>query len=176
MSSRYTLDSTRAPTVFRWLRVVLSMLLFIMLASCASVKFVPDYDAESAKAITETSADALAFYDKLIEAKLKQGNDELPYAGTADDWGKIETKIRVLTVREESRPLNGESQQIAHIILEFWEKYRAKHRDTNDYAAKLARVHRDRFQRLFTAALLAEKAKALAEVDKRPMLDDKEGS
>ncbi|WP_199139689.1 hypothetical protein [Delftia sp. ASV31] len=175
MSSLQTIDCIRAPTIFRWLRVALSIIFLIMLASCASVRFVPEYDAESAKAITETSAEVFAFYDRLIEAKLKQGNENLPYAATADDWGKIETKIRVLTVREDSRPLNSESQQITRTILEFWVNYRAKHRDTNDYAAKISRIHRDRFQKLFIAALLAEKAKSLAEVDKNPKLDDREG-
>ena len=61
--------------------------------------------------------------------------------------------------------MNSESQWIAQTILEFWQKYRAKHQETGDYSAKLAGFHRDRFQRLFTAALVAEKAKALATED-----------
>jgi hypothetical protein len=146
----------------RWLRFICSVLLMGLLAACASVKLVPDYDAEAAKGITDTAAEVFAFYDKLIGAKAKGGTAELPYAGFAEEWGKIDTRVRVLLVREESRPLNSESQRIARTILEFWGKYRAKHQENDDYGAKLAAIHRDRFQRLFTAALAADKAKALA--------------
>lgn len=129
------------------------------------MKLVPDYDAEAVTEITDTSAEVFAFYDNLIGAKEKADAAKLPYAGFAEDWGKIETRVRVLMVREESRPLNSESQRIAGIILEFWQRYRAKHQKTDDYGAELARSHRDRFQRLFTAALVAEKAKRLATED-----------
>lgn len=156
------------PRTFRWFRLLLAVLLSGVLASCAGVKLVADYDAEAAKEITDTSAEAFAFYDKVIEAKTKAGPARLPYAAFADDWGRIETRIRVLVVREESRPLNSESQRIARTILEFWQKYRAKHLETQDYAAALAPIHRNRFQRLFTAALVAEKAKKLAVEDSDP--------
>jgi hypothetical protein len=161
--------SPRVPlTTIRWFRLALSIALLALLASCAGVKLVADYDAEAVKAITDTSAEVFAFYDKVIEAKVKAGTAPLPYAGHAEEWGKIETRIRVLMVREESRPLNVESQRIARTILDFWQKYRAGHQSTNDYGAALARIHRDRFQRLFTAALVAEKAKLLADEDKDP--------
>jgi hypothetical protein len=153
------------PSTLRWLRLGFSVLLTGLLVSCAGVKLVPDYDAEAAKGITDTSAEVFAFYDKLIDAKSKVGTAKLPYARFAEDWGRIETRVRVLVVREESRPLNSESQRISRTILEFWQKYRAKHQETDDYGAKLAGIHRDRFQRLFTAALVAEKAKQLATED-----------
>ncbi|MBC5782274.1 hypothetical protein H8N03_04910 [Ramlibacter sp. USB13] len=156
------------PQSWRWFRLACALLLFAGLASCAGVKLVADYDAESAKGITDTSAEVFAFYDKVIEAKAKAAPGKLPYAGFADDWGRIETRIRVLVVREESRSLNSESQRIARTILGFWQKYRARHQGTDDYNARLAGIHRDRFQRLFTAALVAEKAKALATDDSNP--------
>ena len=156
------------PPTFRWLSLVFSVLLFGFLASCSGVKLVPDYDAEAAKAITDTSREVFAFYDKMIEAKAKAGSPKLPYAPFADDWGKIETQVRVLMVREESRPLNSESQRIARTVLDFWQKYRAGHQKTDDYNTFLLGMHRDRFQRLFTAALVAEKAKALAVDDSDP--------
>ena len=156
------------PPTFRWLSLVFSVLLLGFLASCSGVKLVPDYDAEAAKAITDTSREVFAFYDKMIEAKAKTGSAKLPYAPFADDWGKIETQVRVLMVREESRPLNSESQRIARTVLDFWQKYRAGHQKTDDYNTFLLGMHRDRFQRLFTAALVAEKAKALAVDDSDP--------
>lgn len=165
MQAQIAAALTTLPATLGWLRLTLCLLVFGLLASCAGIKLVADYDAEAAKGITDTSAEVFAFYDKAIEAKAKMGTAKLQYAGFAEDWGKIETHIRVLMVREESRPLNSESQRIARTILEFWQKYRAKHQETDDYNAKLAGIHRDRFQRLFTAALVAEKAKGLAAED-----------
>ena len=155
----------------RWLKLLLATLLAGLLSGCAGVKFVADYDAEAAKAITDTSAEVFTFYDHLIEGKAKASGKKLAYSGYTEDWGKIETRIRVLMVREESRPLNSESQRIAKTILDFWQKYRANHQKGDDYVAALLPIHRDRFQRLFTAALVAEKAKRLADPDSNPKLD-----
>ncbi len=154
------------------LRLFISALLMALLTSCTSIKLVADYDAEAAKAITDNSAQVFAFYDKLIQAKAKAGTSKLSYAAFADDWGKIETNIRVQVVREGSRPLNSESQQISEITLSLWQKYRARQLASDDYSATLLPLHRDRFQRLFTAALVAEKAKGLAVADKTGEGDD----
>jgi hypothetical protein len=156
----------------RWLQLALVAFAYVSLAACSGVKLVADYDAEAAKAITDTSADVFAFYDRMIEAKAKAAGKKLPYATFNEDWGKIETRIRVLMVREESRPLNSESQRIARTILGFWQKYRLRHQSSDDYTAALLPIHRDRFQRLFTAALVAERAKRLADPDSDPKLDN----
>lgn len=150
--------------------VVLASLSFALLAAC-SVKLVADYDADAAKSITDTSADVFAFYDKLIEASASAAGAKLAYKPYNEDWGRIETRMRVLLVREESRPMNGESVRITRTTLEFWEKYRAAHKAKDDYQLVLLRIHRDRFQRLFTAGLVAEKAKLLADPDSDPKLE-----
>lgn len=165
MQTRPAYLSYTLPPSLRWLRLLSLLLLIGLLTSCTSVRLVPDYDADAVKGITDTSAEVFTFYDKVIEAKAKAGTAKLRYAGFADDWGRIETHIRVLVVREEARALNSESQRISRTILDFWQKHRAKHKETDDYGLKLAEIHRDRFQRLFTAALVAEKAKALAADD-----------
>jgi hypothetical protein len=152
-------------------RLLAAGLLLSLLCACTGLKLVADYDAEAAKGITDTSAEVFAFYDKLIDARAEPGAAKLPYAGFATEWGRIETRIRVMEVREAARPLNAESQRIARTILEFWQKYRAAHQKSGDYPAVLAAVHRDRFQRLFTAALVAERAKALATADADPGKD-----
>lgn len=166
-----TLLPPRSAALPRWLAPALAVLLAVVLAACSGVKLVADYDAEAAKGITDTSAQVFAFYDKLIEAKAKAGRNKLAYAGFNEDWGRIETQLRVMMVREEARPLNSESQRIARTILGFWQKYRESHRKADDYVAALLPIHRDRFQRLFTAALVAEKAKALADPDSNPKLE-----
>lgn len=159
--SSYTTKVVLSGTM-RLLRAWLIVLFAGWLTACAGVKFVADYDAEAVKSITNTSAEVFAFYDKLKEAKAKAGSEKLQYAGHAEDWGRIESQIRVLVVREEARPLNSESQRMATLLLTLWERYRASHRSTNDYATSEIIRHRDLLQRLFVAALVAEKAKALA--------------
>lgn len=154
-----------------WARLLPVLLLSWLLTACSGVRLVPDYDAEAAKSITDTSAEVFAFYDKMIDAKAAAPRDKLAYASAKTDWGRIETRLRVLLVREQSRPLNTESERIAGTILDFWQKYRAQHLQKDDYAAVLLPIHRDRFQRLFTAALVAERAKRLADPDANPKLD-----
>ena len=68
----------------------------------------------------------------------------------------------------KSRPLNTDSEAITKTVLGFWASYRNKHLTTDDYNARLLVIHRDRFQRLFAAALRAEKAKQLNAADSNP--------
>lgn len=140
------------------------------LAGCSAIRLVPDYDADSAKGITDTATSVFAFYDRMIEVRAAQ--PKLPYASVKDDWGKVETQIRVMAVREQSRPLNSDSTAIATTIQDFWVKYREAHAKANDYHPRLMAIHRDRFQRLFTAALKAELAKKLAASDTDPANND----
>jgi hypothetical protein len=149
-----------------WIGVAL---LTALLTACAGIKLVADYDAEAAKAIADTSASVFAFYDRMISARAAPPRPAtLAYREFADDWGRIETQIRVMLVREESRPLNADSEAITKRILEFWAKYRHQHLTSDDYNARLLTIHRDRFQRLFAAALRAEKAKQLNAADSNP--------
>lgn len=167
------------PTRFRQARTGLAalwLLWLLALAACAPIRLVSDYDAEAAKAITDTSAEALAFYDRMItDAAGMKKPAKLPYEKYKEGWSAIETKLRVMVIREESRPLNSESERIAQGILKFWETYRDMHlkadnyqRSPNDDPLSLMKLHRDRFQRLFAAALRAEKAKQLANPDLDP--------
>jgi len=158
--------------VARWRWIVVFC---VLLGACSGIKFVADYDAEAARGTTETSSAVFAFYDRMISARATPPRPtSLAYNGYADEWGKIETQIRVMLVREESRPLNSDSEAIAKTILGFWVKYRDKHLSSDDYNARLLPIHRDRFQRLFAAALRAEKAKQLNAADSNPALADSE--
>ena len=163
------MDAAPSRANLRLLRSALLVLMFWALSGCSNIRLVADYDTEAAKSITDTSAAVFALYDRMIAARIATGrNAKLAYSPYNEDWGKIETQIRVMIVREESRPLNSDSESIAKSILGFWEKYRAQHAALNDYSAALLAIHRDRFQRLFVAALRAEKAKLLAAPDRNP--------
>lgn len=157
------------------LGVLPSALLSVLLGACSGIKLVADYDAEAAKGIAETASAVFAFYDRMISARATPPRPPaLPHRAFADDWGRIETQIRVMLVREQARPLNSDSEAIAQTILGFWVKYRDRHLSSDDYNARLLAIHRDRFQRLFAAALRAEKAKQLATADSDPAAPDSE--
>ena len=145
------------------------------MSGCSSVKLVADYDAAAAKRITDTSGEALGFYDTMINDTAGKKSAVLPYEKYRDGWSKLETQLRVIVVQEEARPLNESSIRIAHSILDFAERYRAMHQKEGNYVrnkgdAPLAvlKAHRDKMQRLFIAALAAEKAKLLAKGDTDP--------
>jgi len=167
-------------TAIRALTVLLVTALWIALAACAPVRFVPDYDAESSKTIVDISADTLAFYDQMITAGADQmarmprpadcHRVVIPYDPYKEGWSRIETKLRVMVVREESRPLNSESARIARKILSDWEKKREMHLTSNNYrlnaddcATAVLKDDRRTFQRYFVGALSAEEGKKLAD-------------
>ncbi len=167
--------AVRRRTVLGAWRWLVMGVLGALLAACSGVKFVADYDAEAARGIADTSAAVFAFYDRMISARATPPRPAtLAYRDYADDWGKVETQLRVMLVREASRPLNADSEAIAKTILDFWVKYRAAHLNGDDYSARLLAIHRDRFQRLFAAALRAEKAKQLNAADSNPAAPDGE--
>ncbi len=165
----------RRHTVFGAWRWLVMGVLSALLAACSGIKFVADYDAEAARGIADTSAAVFAFYDRMISARATPPRPAtLSYRDYADDWGRVETSIRVMLVREASRPLNTDSEAIAKTILDFWVKYRAAHLNGDDYNTRLLAIHRDRFQRLFAAALRAEKSKQLNAADSNPAAPDSE--
>ncbi len=159
----------------RTARAMLIALLGAWLVACSGIRLIADYDAEAARGIAETASAVFTFYDRLISARTTQPRPNLlVYRDYADDWGRVETQIRVMLVREASRPLNTDSEAIAKTILDFWVKYRGAHLSSDDYNARLLGIHRDRFQRLFAAALRAERAKQLASADSNPAAPDAE--
>lgn len=95
---------TTMPSAWRSSGLAAILIVWLLaLVACAPVRFVADYDAEATKAITDTSADVLAFYDRMIgDALSTKGPVRLPYDKYKDGWSKIETQLRVMVVREES--------------------------------------------------------------------------
>jgi hypothetical protein len=138
-----------------WTMVAAAILL--LTAGCA-ITLISDYDKKSVDDITEIAADVFTFYDHLLETPEAKRR----YKPNSQTYGDIDTKIRVYLMRQEGRPLNSESVDIAKTILSEWETTRERHRRSDVYTSFLVVTHRDRYQRLFTAALNAEKAKALA--------------
>ncbi|MDX8378265.1 MAG: hypothetical protein R8L53_09615 [Mariprofundales bacterium] len=128
-----------------------SMLIF---QGCA-MKWVSDYDARLATEIIDVSKQVDTFYGELIETEdANRGYDKFK-----DRYIQIEVNIRALLVQNMARQLNDESISIAETILEKWLKYKTKHKLAGIYKSTLAKNHRKRFTRLFTAMSVAEEAK-----------------
>ena len=135
--------------------LLLWIVLFCLLVAGCAVKLVPDYDSGTFEEIIRAEKEVDLFYGNLLETPAR----ERAYSRYAGQYVSIETDLRLLVSRNESRPLNEESASIARTILDFWEKYKARHEQENGYPDGSARLDRSRFTRLFRSALSAEAAK-----------------
>ena len=146
----------------------------LVFAQACSIKLVADYDAKVAQEIIEVSKQVDQFYGELLETSYP----ERSYDNFKDQYIEIEVNIRGLVVQNKARPLNDESISIAETTLEKWIKYKNKHEenwkeyqlpdgDSNKIPAEdiykdtLAKNHRKRFTRFFTAMSVAEEAKKM---------------
>jgi hypothetical protein len=140
-----------------------SFMLFMAFAlgGCA-VKLVADYDSVSFEEILKVGKKVDKFYGDLLEVKA----NERAYLKFSDRYVELETDIRSLVARNKARALNEESTQIAEITLNLWLKYKDDHKTKDTYRDGAAKLDRNRFIRLFTAAASAERAKNLDADDK----------
>lgn len=136
-------------------------IIFALLCECR-VKLIADYDATVAEAIIKLAKDVDTFYAQLLETP----GDKRDYNEFADKYLAIEVELRSLIIRNKVRPLNKESIGIAENTLELWLKYKNKHKEVNIYKDALAKQHRNRFDKLFTAMAVAEEAKRLSAEDR----------
>ncbi|OOZ38215.1 hypothetical protein BOW53_16245 [Solemya pervernicosa gill symbiont] len=120
---------------------------------------VSDYDARLAQEINEVSKEVDVFYGGLIETK----ESDRMYSKYKDKYIQIEVDIRSLLVQNKKRPLNSESSNVIEKTLNKWLKYKKAHSDTNAYKTGLAKIHRTRFTRHFSAMTAAEEAKKLTQ-------------
>ncbi len=138
-------------------------LLAACVAACAcQIQLVADYDQATFEEILRTGKKVDRFYGALLERPEAQR----PYSEFSAQYVEIESDLRSLVTRNQARPLNRESTQIAGTILELWQKYKAAHQAGNGYKSALAGLHRKRFTRLFNAAASAEEARKLAPEEK----------
>ncbi len=133
--------------------VAIALLLGASLPAC--LHLVAPYDDQTER---ETFAAARAvdlFYGGILEAR----SDARRYAKFSDRYVQVEAELRGLVLRNEVRPLNEDSVEIAHNILTLWQQAKDRHQKSDGYENGAARLDRDRFARLFRYALAAERAK-----------------
>ena len=129
------------------------LLVAAALAGC--LQLVAPYDDQTGREIFAAARSVDQFYGELLEAR----TDARRYAKVADRYVQIETELRAVVLRNEVRPLNEDSVEIARNILTLWIQAKDRHRTQDGYEPGAARLDRDRFARMFRYALSAERLK-----------------
>jgi hypothetical protein len=154
-----SIDIAKVASTLRDILVIAT--LGFTLAGCPTVQFVADYDDEGFEEILKVAKTVDRFYGDMLETPEAQRR----YSRYSERYVEIETDIRSLWTRSQARPLNDESTRIFEIILNFWVKYKAEHKEEGGYGDGEAKLERNRFSRLFAAAANAELAKKLPASD-----------
>ena len=126
----------------------------LLLVAACKVRLLDDYSAESEQSLLRTYGEIEALFDAIAEAP----DSARGYPRYAGRYGDIHRMIRVQVVREASRPLNSESHGIVAEIDTVFTGYRERHR-TRGVDDTVLQRWRTNMQRMFTAALRAERVK-----------------
>lgn len=126
----------------------------LLLAAACKVTLLDDYDRSAEEALLRTYGEVEALFDAIAES----ADTARAYPRFAQRYGDIQRQIRVQVVREGARPLNSESFGIVARIDTVFSGYRERHRSLGVPNVILQRW-RTNMQRMFTAALKAERAK-----------------
>ena len=145
----------------RWSGAAALLAAALVMGGC-QIKLVADYDQPTYEEILRLGKKVDQFYGALLE----RPEGQRAYAQFSPQYVEIESDLRSLVTRNQSRPLNKESTKISETILELWQKYKAAHQKNDGYKTALANLDRKRFTRLFNAAASAEIAKDTPPDDK----------
>jgi hypothetical protein len=130
-----------------------SLLLAALLAGC--VRLIAGFDEQTRNEILADARLVDRFYGELLETD----EAKRPYVASAPRYVQVETELRALVLRNEARPLNQDSTDIARKILLLWQQTKDLHKRRDGYPGGSARLDRESFGRLFLYALTAEQAK-----------------
>lgn len=154
--------STIALAQARWARWALCALLLHLLAGCA-MSLVAEHDPASEERLVAVYERVSRHFDALAET----APADRAYAGFAKSWSDIATDLRVIALRQKMRSSNAESQKILDLLVDHWDKTRARHRQrsaqaetrADPYPDSLIALDRAQFEAQFVAAVAAEAAK-----------------
>src|SRR6266850_8551792 len=138
-------------------RIVIVALLgsLLALASAGCLQLIAPYDDQTVRDIFGAARAVDQFYGELIEAPAGKRH----YADFSERYVQIESELRALVLRNEVRPLNGDSTEIARNILTLWRQKKERHKLADAYLPGAAALDRDRFADMFKYAAMAEKGK-----------------
>ena len=152
-SPRRSRPGRRLAAAARAISILAVAALPLSLGAC--VHLIAPYDDLTQQAIFAAARGVDQFYGELLEADA----GKRPYAKFAERYVQIDTDLRALLLRNEVRPLNEDSTNIARTLLTLWEEKKEQHRRRDGYPDGVATLDRARFARLFKYAARAERAK-----------------
>ena len=138
--------------------VFLAILSITILNSCR-VTLVPNYDANIAEQIDNTSKSVDKFYLKMLETTTPKDSGRA-YNKSVEEYVNIEVELNSLLNKNKIRPLNENSTRICEITLELWIKRKVEHKTKDSLSDALIKLNRKDFSDLFFAMQVAEKAKS----------------
>lgn len=132
----------------------------ILLFNSCKVTFVPNYNANIAEQIDNTTKAVDKFYLLMLETTSTE-NEGRNFKKFSGQYVDIEVELNSLLNKNKIRPLNENSTRICEITIELWLKYKNEHKKDNTLSDGLIKLNRKTFNDLFFSMQVAEKGKAL---------------
>jgi len=151
--------SKRAPYSSTW-AARLCLAVALLGAGCVSVS---SYDKDSVDRTTEISKSVLSFYQDVLATPPDERKAAVN-GSLGKRQGDIESEIRLHLLREQARPMNDESVQIATNLLASWQTFSKIHGEGDATALTDATLTSERglMERQLGSAFKAEEAKKIA--------------
>lgn len=130
-------------------------LLFALLASGCTVKYVAEYDAAIKDETVAIARKVDLFWGNLLDTP----TDQRQYEKFKTLYNEIEADIRSLHMKNQIRPLNKLSTRQVRNALELWVEDKERHKREDGFSDFLAKRHRRQFVRVFTAIAKGEEVK-----------------
>lgn len=138
----------------RKFHIVLALLFAVLVSGC-TVKYVAEYDAAIKDETVAIAKKVDLFWGNLLDTP----SDQRQYENFKILYNEIESDIRSLHMKNEIRPLNELSTKQVQNALELWIEDREMHKRENTFSDFLAKRHRQQFVRVFTAIAKGEDVK-----------------
>jgi len=136
--------------------IAVYLFLLICFTGC-TVHYIPDYNASLSNEIVDVAKHVDAFYAHLLDTP-----DSLRiYEKYSEAYTNIEVDLNSIIMRNQVRPLNKESTQIAKNSLNLWMKYKNEHKKNNGCKDVLINLHREDMAKMFNAMFNSEEAKQI---------------
>lgn len=116
-------------------KLLLLLISIILVTSCA-VKFIADYDRDTAYKIVEISKMVDLFYLNIAETDSLDRN----YDKFAEYYKIIEVEIRALIMVNKMKPKNEDSTKNAENLLTNWIEIKDEHKQSNSYDIDVAEI------------------------------------
>ncbi|NQU55335.1 MAG: hypothetical protein HQ522_22695 [Bacteroidetes bacterium] len=133
--------------------IPIAIVLAVLSVSCR-VSLVSPYRKDIAQEIELTSKKVDKFYLTMLETTSEGKNRE--YSNFVQDYIDIEVELNSLLNKNQIRPLNKESTRNCEILLDYWKKYKEKHKKENGISDVDIELTNDYLRDLFIVIQIGE--------------------